>query len=157
MAKVIEQNIGMHTAEALIVSDPSDFRDIEQDFLKIHYPGIFEVLADLMADPDWAMGRIYPHEIDGKKVIFVQIRKEGKPTYEGVRDCVRKIANNMDKLGSKHFAMGRLGCFDGGLHIGALEPVVAAAEYGGGLDANGKRVEPSKTQLIMVDIFRGEP
>jgi len=141
VAKVIENtSIARHNAEALIIGSMDDFSQTEQDWLKQTYPGAAEFLAELAADTDWTLGRVYPMEFGEKKVVFVQICRDGKPTYEGVRDCIKKISENTKKIGAKHFAMGRLGCGDGKLHIGALEPVVAAAEGG----------------KAMVDIYRGE-
>lgn len=153
MAKVIESaSISRHTAEAMIIGSLSDFSPADAEWIKKHHEGIEATLAELAAEPEWTMGKVLPMEYQDRteddimkhfprKVIFVQVCKNGVPTYEGVRNCIRKIADNQDKIGAKHLAMGRLGCLEkGGLHIGALEPVVAAAEGG----------------KVMVDIYRGE-
>lgn len=149
MAKVIENtSISRHNAEALIIGSLLDFSPADAEWLKTHHVGLEDTLAQLAAEPEWTMGKVMPMEFpdpeDGKhlrRVIFVQVCKDGVPTYEGVRNCIRKIGDNQDKICAKHLAMGRLGCLEkGGLHIGALEPVVAAAEGG----------------KVMIDIYRGE-
>lgn len=164
MAKVIENtSIAEHNAEALIISTLADFDQKDTDWIKAHYEGIESTLADLAAEPEWTVGKIFPMEFhdsidssQARRVIFIQIYQNGKPVYEGLRQCIQKIANNAaSKIKAKHFAMGRTGCVTGGLHVGGIEPVVAASEHGGGKDDDGKSIPQAASQLIMVDIYRG--
>ena len=82
--------------------------------------------------PDWDLGMITAVGLNEQAVIFACTKhKGGKPSYEGVRECVKKICDKSKELGYKHMACGRLGAAGGEIRASVLEIVIAAAERNG--------------------------
>lgn len=134
MAKLIEKNnIASHQAHALVFGEPEDFTQAEIDALKARYgDDLLNYHRELQAHAGWDMGVVAPVGINGMAVIYACTkRKGGKPSYEGVRECVKKICDKAKELGYKHFACGRLGSAGGEIRPSVLEVVVSAAEKNG--------------------------
>lgn len=142
MAKVIETGkLVQHEAQALVFGDPQDFSKAELVELETRYPALLATYEELRGQAGWEVGKICPVQFGTEEkpdmVIYICVGDRG---YFGVRECMRKLASKAKDIGVRHVACGRLGSGIGNVHLGALEPVIAAAENGS----------------LAVDIYKGD-
>jgi O-acetyl-ADP-ribose deacetylase (regulator of RNase III) len=134
MARLIEKtNIATHQAQALVFGEPEDFTQAELEALNQRYgPELLAYHAQVNQMEGWDLGVVAPVGVNNQAVIFACTkRKGGKPSYEGVRECVKKICDKAKDLGYRHLACGRLGAAGGEIRSTVLEVVVSAAEKNG--------------------------